>query len=274
MTDNKVTRHYARGDLADAVIAALVAAGKDPDDLAPDDLAAIDEFHIRGREATADLADRLGLDGEARVLDVGSGLGGAARFLARTRGCRVTGLDLSEEYCQVAEMLSARVGLGERLTFRQGDALALPFADGSFDVVWSQHASMNIEDKAGLYAEMFRVLRSGGYLAIYDVMAGAGGAPVYPVPWAREPSISFLMAPDALRRCLAGAGLEEVSWRDRTADGLAWFEKVRAGMAGKAPPPLGFHVLLGPEFAAMAQNQARNLGEGRIALIETIWRRP
>ncbi len=271
--DARVVEHYTRGDLAEAVLAALEAAGKDPANLRPEDTAPVDEFHIRGREATLELAGSLDLSPTKVVLDVGSGLGGAARCLAATFGCRVVGLDLTEEYCRVAGMLAARVGLGALIEYRQGSALAMPFPDASFDVVWTQHAAMNIPDKPRLYAEMRRVLKPGGLLGIYDILAGPAGDVHFPVPWAREASVSFLITPDELRRLLADNGLEILSWRDTTEAAREWFRGVAARLRQGEPPPLGFHVLLGSDFKLMAENQRRNLDEGRIVLLEVVARR-
>ena len=134
-----VSKHYAIGDLERRIFAALEADGKDLDALTVDDLAPVDEFHIRGRKATEELASWADLQEGHTLLDVGCGLGGTSRYLASTRGCEVVGLDLTEEYCQIAERLSARVGLAERTVFQQGSALEMPFSDGSFDVVWTEH---------------------------------------------------------------------------------------------------------------------------------------
>ena len=269
-----VQEHYAHRDLATAIFAALTAAGKDPDNLRPEDLAPVDEFHIRGRQATLDLARLARLNDTMHILDVGSGVGGPSRCLALEFGCRVTGLDLTAEYCRVAQILADRLGLGDRISYRHGDALDMPFDDASFDVVWTQHTAMNIPDKPQLYAEMWRVLRPGGILAIYDVLAGSGGPVHFPVPWARAPSISFLASPDEMRLLLEEAGFEILSWRDTTGLGREWFRAVRQKMQDKGPSPLGVHVLLGPDFQAMAQNLVRNLEENRIALIEILARRP
>ncbi|MBI2959596.1 MAG: methyltransferase domain-containing protein, partial [Betaproteobacteria bacterium] len=154
-----IQRHYASSDLETAILAALANAGKDLDKLRSEDLAPIDEFHIRGRHATLELARAAGLDATKNVLDVGSGVGGPSRCIAAEFGCRVTGVDLTDEYCRVATMLAERIGLAHLVNYRQGDALNLPFPDGAFDVVWSQHVAMNIPDKAALYCEMHRVLK-------------------------------------------------------------------------------------------------------------------
>lgn len=267
-----VTRHYGRDDIVAAIRAGLKAAGRDPENLDPAHLAAVDEFHVRGRAATQELARRLGLTADRRVLDVGCGLGGAARLLAAEYGCRVTGIDLTEAYCRAAAELSRWVGLDGLVEFRPADALDMPFPDASFDVAWTQHAAMNIADKPALYREVRRVLKPGGAFAVYDILQGAGGEPHFPVPWARDPSISFLVAPEELRALLAASGFEIVAWRDTTAAGRDWFRGVAGRLRDGGPPPLGFHLLLGPEFAAMGANQLRNLEEDRIALVEVVAR--
>lgn len=269
-----VATHYGRQDLETAILQALLAAGKDLDRLRPEDLAPMDEFHIRGRQATQELARQIRIDETMQVLDVGSGLGGASRYLALEFGCSVTGLDLTEEYCRVATMLARRLGLDTLVSYRHGNALSMPFEDASFDLLWTQHAAMNIPDKAGLYREMWRVLKPGGVLALYDILAGAGGAVHFPVPWAREPSISFLIPPRQLRDTLEGIGFEVLSWRDTTEEGRSWFRQTVGKMRREAPPPFGLHVLLGEDFRLMAQNQVRNLEEDRIALIAAVVRRP
>jgi SAM-dependent methyltransferase len=200
-----IQTHYGRPDVGSVILAALEKAGKDLDHLTPEDLAPVDEFHIRGRAATLELARAAGLDENKRVLDVGSGLGGTSRCLAREFGCRVTGIDLTEEYCRAAAMLSAKVGLADLVDYRQGDATNLPFDDASFDVVWTEHVAMNIPGKHRLYQEMHRVLKPGGTLAIYDILAGPSGAVLFPVPWARTPDTSFLVQPNELRKLLEDA---------------------------------------------------------------------
>jgi ubiquinone/menaquinone biosynthesis C-methylase UbiE len=269
-----VDAHYAHRDLEGAILAALIAAGKDPDRLKAEDLMAMDEFHVRGRRATHDLARDVGPVRNMTVLDVGCGLGGAARFLAREFGCRVTGLDLSEEYCRVATSLTRRLLLDPLVSFRQGNALDLPFADGSFDLVWTQHAAMNIADKARFYGEIRRVLKPGGRLALYDILAGPGGEVYFPVPWAREPGISFLVTSRELLDILGEAGFDVLVWRDVTEGGRSWFRQMQERSASDGPPSLGLQLLLGPDFRRMAHNQFLNLEEDRITLIEAVVQRP
>lgn len=267
-----VEDHYTVGDLLGAIREGLARLGKDTADLSPEDLAPVDEFHVRGRAATLEMAGRLGLGPRHRVLDIGSGLGGASRLLAGTYGCRVSAIDLTEAYCAAARAITGWVGLSDLVTFRRASALDLPFDDESFDAAITQHVAMNIRDKGRMYAEARRVVRSGGTFAIYDVLQGEGGEVVYPVPWAREPSISFLATPDEMSELLHDAGFEIVDRRDTTGEGLAWFREVAGHIRETGLPPLGFHVLMGEEFALMARNQRRNLEENRVALAEIICR--
>jgi ubiquinone/menaquinone biosynthesis C-methylase UbiE len=268
-----VQAHYTRSGLGVQILAALEQAGKDLDRLTPEDLAPIDEFHIRGRAATLELARAARVDSTKRVLDVGSGIGGTSRCLAREFGCCVTGIDLTEEYCSAAAMLSERIGLAELVDYRQGDATRLPFPDASFDIVWTEHAAMNIPEKPRLYEEMHRVLKPGGTLAIYDILAGPSGAVLFPVPWARTPAASFLVTPDELRSLLDEAGFHIEAWSDTTDAARAWFVALAEKIRKEGMPPLGFHVLLGSDFQAMAQNQRRNLEEGRIVLAQVVAKR-
>ena len=248
------------------ILAALEKAGKALDQLKPEDLAPVDEFHIRGRAATLELARAAGLDANKHVLDVGSGIGGTSRCLAMEFGCRVTGIDLTDEYCRAAEMLSSKVGLADLVDYRQGDATNLPFDDGVFDVVWTEHVAMNIPDKRRFYSEMYRVLKPGGTLAIYDVLAGATGPVLFPVPWARTPDTSFLVSPEELRQLLRDSGFSISDWKDTTAEARVWFVNLAEKIRRDGFPVLGFHLLMGHDFGAMAQNQGRNLEEGRISL--------
>jgi SAM-dependent methyltransferase len=266
-----VETHYTRDDLGEAILAALKAAGKDLDHLTPNDLAPVDEFHGGQRPATVRLAELVGFTGSERVLDVGSGLGGPSRYLAWHYGCRVSGVDLTAEFVRVAEMLTKLTDLVGRVDYRQGNALNLPFDNMSFDVVWSQNAAMNIADRDRLYREMRRVLKPGGKLALQEVAAGPGGEPHYPVPWAREPRISFLFTPLAIREKLEQADFRVLVWHDTTESSLEAAR--RRAQAAEAPTPLGTHVILGPDWREMAKNSLRNLEERRTALFNAVLER-
>jgi SAM-dependent methyltransferase len=261
---------YGRTGLGEAIVQALRASGKDPEALLPADLAPVDHFHTRGREATLELARRAAIARGARVLDVGGGIGGAARLLATEHDCRVTVLDLTEEYCCVGADLTRRAGLEAQVEFRHGDALAMPFADGAFDAVWTQHSSMNVEDKAALYREIRRVLAPGGTLALHEIVAGARQPPHFPVPWARDVAISHLQPAAAIRDLLRGLGFRERDWEDQSASTLAW---LRERQGAGAPGPLGMHLLLGTELTAMLSNLGRNLAEDRVRVVMAVWER-
>lgn len=286
-----IERHYTRSNLENTILTALKNAGKNIDQLTVDDLAPIDEFHTRGREATTNLAsllsDKNNLQPNLHVLDVGAGIGGPSRYLASRFGCQVTGLDLVGEYCRVADSLAKRVKLDNLLNYRQGDATHIPFEDATFDVVWTQHASMNIADKKRLYSEMHRVLKPGGKLAIYDIFKDKNSSNIdgssssssihYPVPWAPDPSISHLILREEARKLLKEViGFKEVVWEDKTESVIDWIKQMmikRAQQTSGGPPQIGLHVLVGPQWPGLVKNLLRNLEEGRIAVAQGIFER-
>jgi ubiquinone/menaquinone biosynthesis C-methylase UbiE len=264
---NIVEAHYAQPGLLERVRTALLASGLNPDQLEQADLAKFDQFHVGGLDATNRLARMAAIRRSDRVLDLGSGTGGPSRHLAATLGCHVTGLDLTTEFCEVATMLARSTGLSHLLSYRQGDALRSPFEDGSFDVVWTQHASMNIEDKGALYREIFRLLKPGGRLALHDVLAGTG-AVRYPVPWARRPELSFLISGEGMKSALEAAGFRELALDDVTREGTEALRQVAARAGG---PGLGIQTFMGPEFPGMVANLVANLDGGACRLVQATY---
>jgi SAM-dependent methyltransferase len=265
-TTTMVRRHFNAPGLTDRIKASLSALAPEDQSLSVAQLAPLDQFHTRGILATAELAGAVGLGPASRVLDVGCGLGGPARYLTATFGCAVTGVDLSPGFIDAATYLTARCGLSDRVTFRVGDALHLPFEAGACDSVFLQHVAMNIEDRAALYDEVRRIPAPGGRFATYDLVLH-DAAVVYPAPWARDASTSFLRSEADTRAALEHAGFKAVLWRDDTQTALDWF---KAAMAG--PPPSGptLGVVMGPDFPTMAGNLARNIRENRLGVLSAV----
>ncbi len=270
--DRDVAAHYRHGSLEQALVAALAAMGKDPDRLVPADLMGADEFHIGGAQATKDLAAQLALTPAMHLLDLGSGLGAPARTLATLHGCRVTGIDLSDEYVAVATSLTRRMGLADRVAFRCGSAMALPFDAAAFDGVTLLHVGMNIADKRALCAGVHRVLRPGGFFAIYDVMRTGPGALDFPVPWSSGAETSFLEPPETYRAALTAAGFSIIAERSRAAFAREVFAAQRARQAVSGPPPLGVQIVMGPQAAQKVANLIGLLDRGVIAPMEMIAR--
>ena len=257
-----VRQHYEAAEEPLAVITRLLDA-LPSGSLSALQIAGLDQFHVGGLAATKALAELADIKPQMMVLDAGSGLGGPSRFLAETYGCAVTGIDLTSSFVAVSQMLGERSGL-RNLRYQVGDLLALPFEDAQFDVVWTQHVAMNIQDRAALYQEFWRVLKPGGTLAFYDVLAAHDGAePHFPVPWAERSDVSFLLTPSKTKAALAQAGFTVRTWNDVTAQTLTGF--------GQGPPPaapgLSLATVMGPRFAEMAANLARSLREGRVCLV-------
>lgn len=263
-----VESHYsAGGKLADRIAAKLESAGKNINELATEDLAPVDEFHIRGRKATLELGAQMNLNAGSIVVDLGSGLGGPARTLAETYGCRVKGIDLTEAFCEAANTLSAWLGLEDKVECTHGDATDLPFPDASFDAAMTIHVGMNIPAKDRMYAEARRALKPGGRFIVYDVIQGEGGAVHFPVPWAREASISHLATHEEMLSLLSHAGFKILKTQDSSEESLVWFQAMAKRIAESGPPPVSFHLLFGGDFPGMTRNQVRNLAERRIRTI-------
>ena len=269
MTDalDSVRDHYRATGLTERLKTALAALGPDDQRFGPRLLAALDQFHTRGLAATAELAELAQITAEMTVLDVGSGVGGPARFLAATYGCRVTGVDLSESFVDAACYLTRRTGQSGRVSFEIASALQLPFDDGSFDVVLLQHVAMNIADRARLYREIRRMLKSGGRFATFDVVS-ISGEPHYPLPWARTPAASFLMTAAATREAIELSGFRVLASRDDTEAAKAWIARMRA--SGPPPAP-NLGAVMGPDFAELAANLGRNLMEGRFGILTAVF---
>ena len=264
----QVADHYSSSnDLVEAVRRRLRGDGGDIGQISTADLAAIDEFHVRGRAATLELARQMRLQPSDHVLDIGSGLGGPARTLAETFGCRVTGIDITPDFCRAATVFSEWAGLQDRVGFQQGDATAIEFADDRFDAAMTIHVAMNIWAKHRVYAEAKRVVKPGGIFAAYDILQGEGGEVLYPVPWARLASISHLATPVEMESLLRAAGFRILQVEDSTEESLAWFEKMAAGMQTSGPPKLTLQILLGDDFPLMVRNQLRNLAQRRIRTV-------
>ena len=260
-----IEQPYATGLTRASIERALAEVGKQTSALQPSDLAFLEDFHSLGRLATAALIDLAHVTRDDRVLDAGTGIGGTARVIAAEHGAHVTAVDLTPEYCEVAAWLNDAVGLGGMIEVRTADVTELPFDDGSFDVVISQHVQMNVADKRRLYAEARRVLVPGGRLALWDVTAGPGGPPHLPVPWATAPEQSHLVTPERLAELLLDAGFASAHWADLTEAG----EQAMRAFVAAPQPPLGLHVFV-PDFATKAANLVRSLAEDRARLIRAV----
>lgn len=270
MTDaiDDVRDHYRATGLTERLKSVLAAAlGPEDQPLLPQQLGALDQFHTRGLAATAELAELAGIGADMSVLDVGSGLGGPARFLAATYGCRVTGIDLSEPFVDAARYLTRRTGQGEQVSFLAGSALELPFDNGCFDVVLLQHVAMNISDRARLYGEIRRVLKPQGRFATFDIVA-VDGEPHYPVPWARTAATSFLLSAEATRALIEQAGFLALAWQDDAETAKVWFKQLRES----GPPPLlNLGVVMGPDFGQFAANLGRSLAQDRLGVLTAVF---
>jgi SAM-dependent methyltransferase len=263
-----IDAYWGRENLAEAILAALTARGADLDALTPDTVAPVDQFHGGGKPATDRLARLAGPAAGTQVLDVGGGFGGPARTLAVEFGCLVTTVDLTASYVRAAQTLTTRMRLDDRVSHHVGNALALPFPDETFDLVWTQNSGMSIADKERLYAGFRRVLRPGGLLALQEPMTGPVQPLLYPVMWARDASTTFLRTPSEMRAAIEGAGFRLRAWDDVTAE--------TAGPATAAAIPAHSiqRLVMGDAIDEIIRVGHRNRDEGRLVSIQAVFERP
>lgn len=269
--DKSVSDHYLHGDLLNAIKAALPALGKTIENITIEDLAPVDEFHIGGRLATDNLINQLNFSEQGHILDVGCGLGGAARYVATNYNNRVSGIDLTPEYIETGKELCSWFNLDRDIELEQGSALSMPYRDNMFDGGYMLHVGMNIDDKASLFSEIYRVLKPGAFFGVYDVMRQKDGELIYPVPWATESSTSKLSTPDEYKRALSSAGFKVSSENNRRDFSLEFFKKLREKTeASGGPPPLGLHTLMQESTSVKIKNMIENISGGYIAPVEII----
>lgn len=270
----QIVERYANSGLLERLESALRADGADPARPTIEALAPYDHFHGGGLEATEDMAALVTVRRTDRLLDVGSGLGGPARWLATRCGCRVSGVDLTPEYCAIAQHFTRLLGLESRVRFQVGDALALPFEDGTFEGAYSMFVSMNIADRGKLYREIHRVLKSGGWLMLSEVARGAAGDVAYPTPWAATATTSFLSTPDDTRRELRSAGFEVEQVKGVLQRALDFGARSRALVKRGGKPPYRANALIHGDIAATTvANVARAYKDGSLVPIEVVARK-
>ena len=273
--DRDVVGHYASGDLLARLNAALAEDGADPAHPSVEALAPYDHFHGRGLEATEEAAGLMRAGASDHILDIGSGIGGPARYVARRFGCRVTGIDLTPEFCAVARHLTRLLGLDERVKFEVGDALAMPFPAASFAGAYSMNVSMNIADKPAFYREIHRVLKPGGWLVLSEIARGAGGDVDYPTPWAESAGTSFLATPEETRSGLRDAGFHIAGLKNVLERTLAYATRSREAVArGEKPPQRAVMLIHGEAATAAMANTQRAFFDGRIMPIEVLAMKP
>ncbi len=263
--ETRIAAHYGQSGLLDAIDDGLERSGVDPNAPSIEDLAPVDEFHTAGRTTTLQALAMTPIEAGMHVLDAGCGIGGTARCLAKEKGCRVTGIDLTSEYVSVARALTERTSLADACEFHEGSVLDMPFADGAFDAGVSFHVAMNIEDRASFYGELARVLRRGAPLCLFDVMKGPTPGMRYPVPWAEIEDNSFLKTPDETGDLVRRAGFEPVARTSLRAFAIDFFREAFAKDAeSDGPPPLGLHLLTGANAPDKFSNYADALNEHQI----------
>jgi len=267
--EDAVIEHYENPNMLDRILRGLEDSGADIDNIQPEDLMPVEEFHTGGRKATEYLVAKLSLRPQDRVLDVGCGIGGAARYMTAQTGSHVTGIDLTPEFIVVARELSKRVRLAEKLQFEAASALDMPFDNASFDAAVTIHVAMNIRDRASFYGEIARVMKPGSLLGLFDIMKSNDEDLIFPLPWAQSSATSHLITAQETSDLLSTAGFTVSEIEDRTKFAFEFFSRSVAQQKS-APPPLGIHTLMGDTAREKFTNVFNCISHGRLAPTQII----
>ena len=275
MTDAKsISDHWATGDVYTRILEAMEAASLSPDTVTVEQLAPVDHFHARGFPATVELADILPIRPAHHIVDIGCGIGGPARYVAKRFDCRVSGVDITVPFVEAANKLTALLKMESQVEVRLGDGQHLPYGDGMFNGGYAQHVTMNIADRARFFGEAFRVLRPGAFFALTEHGLGPNGHPHYPLPWSEDGSGAYLVTPTDTVAYLEKAGFVDVKVEDTGAKYLAGYRRTMELAAQGALPAFGTHILMGQTAPAKARNAARNIEEGRTHPVQVVCHKP
>jgi len=274
MTNEKaIADHWGRGDVYALIVSALGKMSKPLDAVTLEDLAPVDHFHARGLAATVELADRLPIKGGQHIVDIGCGLGGPARYMAKRFQCKVSGVDITQPFVEAANRLTALLRMEHQVTIQHGDGQRLPYGDALFDGAYTQHVTMNVADRRTFFAEACRVLKSGAFFALTEHGLGPNGDPHYPLPWSADGSGAYLVRPSETRALLEAAGFEDIVLEDTGPKYVAGYKTMIEKAEKGVLPPLGIHILMGETALQNTRNAARNIEEGRTHPIQLLCRK-
>ena len=275
MTDKtSLADHWSKEEVYEQIISALEDSGKSIEALTIEDLAPVDHFHSRGFAATIEMADQLPIKRGDQLVDIGSGIGGPARYIAEQFDCKVTGIDITSSFVDTATRLTWLLQMEGKVTFEIGDGNELPFEDETFDGGYSQHVTMNVSDRRRFFAEAYRVLKPRGYFFLSEHGRGPVKNPRHPLPWSADGRDEHLVTPEETSLFLKEAGFADIQIESTGPKYLSAYRRALE-LADKGHlSPFGSQILLGNRFLEIIQNAARNIEEKRTHPIQVLCKKP
>ncbi len=275
MTDaHSISDHWGRGNVYARILEAMELAGINSESATMEDLAPVDHFHARGFPATVELADDLPIKAGDWLVDIGCGIGGPARYLAKRFRCHVDGIDITRPFVEAGNKLSSLVGMDEMVECRHGDGQQLPYSSEAFDGGYAQHVTMNVPDRDAFFGEAFRVLKPGAFFALTEHGLGEEGEPHHPVPWSEDGNGAYLMRPSDTVAALERSGFSRIEVSDTGEKYLQGYKAAMELAEQGNTPVFGVHILLGKLAPKIVQNAARNIEEGRTHPVQIVCYKP
>jgi len=265
-----IENFWTRGDLYSRINQAMSDSGLNNKKLEIEDLFPIDQYHARGIGATKDLGKRMPITKNQKILDVGCGLGGPARYYAKEFKCHITGVDITPSFIEIGNNFNRLTSMSTMVDLYVGNGEKLEFEDEVFDGAYSQHVTMNISDRMKFFSEIYRVLKKGSFFAFTEHGLGPECDPIFPLPWADNQEMSFLLPLENTNAILKEIGFQKIKIIETGDKYIAGYEKLIQKQPKSEKPTLGIHVIGGSSMHERSINSMRSIKENRTLPFEIV----
>ncbi len=270
INSKSIENFWTRGDIFTRVHQAMTEAGLINKELNIEDLFPIDQYHARGIAATIDLGKRMPISKNQKILDIGCGLGGPARYYAKEFKCFITGIDITPSFIEIGNEFNKLTSMSNNVHLLVGNGEILDFKNETFDGAYSQHVTMNISDRKKFFSEAFRVLKKGSFFAFTEHGLGPEGDPIFPLPWANSSEMSFLLPPETTISILKDVGFSDIKIIETADKYISSYEKLIGLKPKNKKPILGIHVIGGNSMNERSTNSMQSIKDNRTLPFEIV----